>query len=907
MSDENETTPPAPPRQETPAERIQRRKEALKRIRDRAARLFTDGARGLQIASLISDQLDQFAASILDEILADFPEADRRELRENSAMIAVGGSGRGEVAPYSDADLLFLYRPKIAALFGQFSKRFVAEFWDAGIKLGHRVHTVDDAVARAIEDPHLASSLVHIRSLWGDDALATLLRHRSLRRVIRRRLRAFVEDCVAGREEERAQHGATGQQLEPDVKRSLGGLRDIHLLQWIAFAWYQTSDIGTLKKRDVLTADDAARLNAAVEFLTRVRIDLHLHAGRGNDVLSKDEQLRIAKTRSIEQTAGQKPVERFMQEYFTHSSAIAEITKRFVARHRPRSLLDILRRSIVSPRVNRYFILNGDELDVLPSRLNRVCTTLDDIVRIYHSAAVYRVSLSPRLTEHIKVVARKLEPGPSPEAGRLFMEILGTIGRLSSTLRSMHEAAVLELIIPEWKRVRCLLQFNQYHHFTVDEHTLKCLEICESFVDEDTPIGAALRRINAPELLFLALLLHDAGKGYEEEHSEVGRRLSLDVCRRLRLSDDQADTVAFLIKQHLVMADLAFRRDTTDQRLVLTFSHELGTAERLRMLYVLTAADVSGVGPGVWNHWKSELLTDFYKRLMLTLSGQPPKFHEEERLREIRDHVYRSIVPLDPEDAEVAESFKSWVDEQLDGFRASYLLTTDPSRIAADLDTIRSLEPGEIHIEGRYLPESGTVEYRIIADESHEAGCFQLITGVLTARHNEILGADITTSLQDVIVDVFHVIDRNFEGEVPEHRIEEVAASIRDALNRRVTIEELFHRHRRYVGTAANEPVMELPTRVDIDDDSSEYCTVVSVFAHDQPGLLYTISRKLFELGLSIELARIATHFDQVVDVFYVTDNDGNKLPAEQRAVMRDSLYDALRVFENETHAEFVS
>jgi [protein-PII] uridylyltransferase len=907
MLDVSETMIAPVSRQETPAERIQRRKEALKRIRDRAAKLFADGARGLQIASLISEQLDQFAGSILDEILADFPESDRRELRENSAMVAIGGSGRGEVAPYSDADLLFLYRPQVAALFNQFSRRFVAEFWDAGIKLGQRVHTVNDAVSKALEDPHLASSLVHIRPLWGDESLSTLLRHRSLRRVMRRRLRAFIDDCVAGRAEERRQHGATGQQLEPDIKRSLGGLRDVHLLQWIAFAWYQTSDIGTLRKREILTADDAARLSAAVEFLTRIRIDLHLHAGRGNDILSKDEQLRIARARSIEQVEGVKPVERFMQEYLTHSSAIAEISKRFVARHRRRSLLDLVRRSIVSPRVNRYFVLHGDELDVLPSRLNRVCSTLDDIVRIYHSAAIYRVSLSPRLTEHIKATAATLQPGPSPEASRQFMEILGTIGRLGSTLRSMLETCVLELVIPEWKRVRCLLQFNQYHHFTVDEHTLKCLEICEGFVDEDTPIGAALRRIHSPELLFLALLLHDAGKGYEEDHSEVGRRLALDVCRRLRLSDEQADTVAFLIKQHLVMADLAFRRDTTDQQLVLTFSHELGTAERLRMLYVLTASDVSGVGPDVWNHWKAELLTDFYKRLMLTLSGQPPKFHEEERLREIRDHVYRSIVPLDPEDTEITKSLRRWVDEQLDGFRASYLLTTEPPRIAADLDTIRALEPGEIHIEGHYLPESGTVEYRIIADASHEAGCFQLITGVLTARHNEILGADITTSLQDVIVDVFHVVDRNFSGEVPQHRIDEVAQSLRDALDGRVTVEELFHRHRRYIGSTRNEPVMELPTRVEIDDDSSEYGTVVSVFAHDQPGLLYTISRRLFELGLSIELARIATHFDQVVDVFYVTDNDGNKLPAERRAAVRDSLYEALRVFESETHVEFVS
>jgi [protein-PII] uridylyltransferase len=893
---------------ETPAERIQRRKQALEQIRNRATELFSDGARGMQIASWLSDAMDTYTVGILLETLAEFTKAEQQQLVENSAMIAIGGSGRGEVAPYSDSDIIFIFQPRIADLIANLTKRIVPEFWDAGIKLGQRVHTVRDAATSAIVDPHLASSLVHIRPLWGDDSLATQLKTQFYRKVVRMRLRVFVDDCIEGREEERTTHGATGQQLEPDVKKSLGSLRDVHLLQWIAFAHYQTSDIDSLRRKNVLTPDDAARLKRGVEFLTRVRIDLHLHAGKANDLLSKDEQLRIAEARQIAHVEAQRPVERFMQEYFSHSMAIAEITQRFVSRHRRQPISAVLKRLVMSHRVNRHFVLSEDELDVAPAQLAKICTTLDDIVGIYHSAAMYRVSLSPRLIEAIKSTARNLPSGPSPEAARLFMEILGTLGRCSAIVRSMHDTNVLELIIPEWHRVRCLLQFNQYHHFTVDEHTLRCLEICESFAADDTPVGAAYRNIHARQLLHLALILHDAGKGFEEEHSELGRRMALDVCQRLRLTKHETGIVSFLVHKHLKMADLSFRYDTTDPRVVVEFSHEVGSAEKLRMLFVLTAADVSGVGPGVWTSWKADLLADFYKRLTTTLSGQPPRFHEEERLREIREHVYDSIVPLEPDSEEIATSLRQWVDKQLDGFSSQYLTMTPPSMIARDLDIIRSLEPGEIRVDGRYDKTSGTTDYHVIADSLYSRGGFHRISGVLTARHMKILGAEITTSFDGIIVDTFHVIDEDFSGVVPQSRIDEVADSIVQGLRQEVAAKELFQRHRRFATEASEASTMGLPTRVEVDTETSDKSTIVLVFAHNRPGLLYTISRTLFKLDLSIDLARISTHFDQVVDVFYVTDNEGQKIASEDQCqAIRDRVLEELSKFEQSTHRDFVS
>ena len=890
---------------ESQPERIWRRKQVLDGIRERARCLVEAGAMGLQVASMLSEYLDRFVVNIIEETLLEFPEADQTSLKQECAMVVVGGSGRGEVAPYSDVDVLFIFRPRITDLIDRFSKAVVPEFWDAGVHLGQRVYTVHEAVAKSRDDPHLASSLVNIRCLWGDESLSEQLAGRFYRRVVRSR-RQFIESCIAGREEERTQHGATVQQLEPDVKKSLGGLRDVHLLQWVAFAHYESTDIETLRKKTLLSREDSVALRKAVEFLTRVRIDLHLHAGKPHDTLSRDEQLRIAESWKIESTEAQRPVEKFMQEYFQHSMAVAEISRRFVSRHRPSSLAARVQRAFVTHRINERFVLSPTELDVASDQVTDVCSNLDDILRIYHSAATYRVHISPRLTEAITRKASELEPGPSPLAAKLFMDLLGMTGRLGATLRSMHDTNVLELIIPEWKHVRCLLQFNQYHSFTVDEHTLKCLELCEKFGDEDSQLGSAYQGIRHRELLHLALILHDAGKGYPEDHSELGARLARDVCQRLNLSEYQTDIVSFLVHRHLVMADLAFRHDISDTRVLIEFSHDVGTREKLDMLFVLTASDVGGVGPGVWNHWKSELLCEFHERLAVILSGQHPRFHERERLRKVREHVYSSIVPLESQHDE--EEFRRWIDQQLDEFTANYLTMTSPSRIAADLDIIRSLEPGEVHVEGQYNSESGLTAYRVITDAEHSSGCFHLIAGALTARHLEILGAEITTTLDDVVVDVFHVIDNHYAGAVPRSRIDEVSETVRAVLKAEVSVEKIFRRHKTLSRVPSRETVMQLPLRVTIDDDTSDRCTVISVFAHDQPGLLYTITRTLYQLGLSIELAKIATHFDQVADVFYVTDNDGRKIASESHQnAISSRLMDELTTFEESTHREFVS
>ncbi len=811
--------------------------------------------------------------------------------------MAVGGSGRGDVAPFSDVDLVFLHAPESPQQFENCVAQVVRDCWDAGLKLGHSVRTPQDLLRTAKADPQFATTLVEARRLWGSEELfERTLRHYQ-NAVLKGRRRQFIDACIAERDKERVAHGATAQQLEPDVKRSLGGLRDLHLIRWIGAARYGTSNMDSLKLQGALSPADALRLTLAHEYITAVRIRLHLAAGRPQDVLTRDDQLRIAEQRGIPGTAGQRPVERFMQEYFQHSMAIAEITARFVQRHRQQPIAQQLYHFVMNHRVDEIYRVGPEFID-LPRRLHsRHCSTLEDILRLYVTAGLHGVNLSPTLAEHVKTTARSLPDAQlSAEAARLFLTFLSTPGHLGSLVRSLYDTGVLEVVLPVMRHVRCLLQFNQYHSYTVDEHTLRTIDAAESFLTTDTPLGQAYREIPQKHLLHLALLLHDAGKGYEEDHSEVGRRLAWDAAIRLGMPEHQRDLLVFLVHRHLFMATLAFRRDTSDPEVLLNFNYEVGSPEALRMLYVLTAADISAVGPGVWNDWKAELLDAFYDRSMIWLSGKSYLFEEPTRLQRTFAEVTQQLQP----EPEAVGSLQ----RRLASLPTHYLLATPPERIAADLVIAARLNNDDIEIESKYEAETGTVEYRVIVHESVSAGCFHKLTGVLSAKRMEILSAQICTTPDGIVFDSYRVRDYDHEGEVPEFRQIEVARLIRQALRGELDVETLFRSRARFATNVVQGPVSNLPMRVAVDNESSDKYTIIDIFAHDRPGLLYRIARTLFEWQMSVVLAKISTHFDQVVDVFYITDSAGNKIRDDDRLKqLREGLSTQISQFEQASAA----
>jgi len=886
--------------------RIAGYKSRIAQILDQVRKRFRLGATGAQTAGLQSELIDQFVVLVLLEALQTLDDSSRHAIETQSQLIAIGGTGRAEMCPHSDLDLLFLSTPAIAETYQFFAAQVQRDLWDSGLKLGASVRTVAEGLQWSKHEPQFATSLVDARPLWGSATLGEKLLSR-YRQFVRSNSHQFIANTVAAREKERADQSTTTQQLEPDVKRSLGGLRDIHLIRWIGFAAHSASNFDSLRMKGVLSKEEARRLVHAHEFLTTLRIDLHLAAGREQDVLSREEQLRIAGQRGITATGGQAPVERFMQQYFEHSTSVAAIAKRLVATTRKITWSERLFHGLTAYRIDDIYYVGFEFLDISRRHRQAACRSIEGVLNLFLAAARCRVRVAPHLVEFIK--SQHLSPPAhlSADAARTFLALLKTHGMLGAALRDLHDTGVLEAVLPCWKHIRCLLQFNQYHHFTVDEHTLRAIESAENFESDPGPVGKAYRDMHHKELLHLALLLHDAGKGFEEDHSEVGRRLAADSADRLGLPEHQRELVMMLVHRHLQMADLALRRDIGDATLLLKFSHDVGSPDALRMLFVLTAADISAVGPGTWNQWKADLTVTLYDRTMLWLSGKSHLFDEATRLKQI-EHLVIDLFQTQTR-TNAGARFQAFdinsLQERLQQCPAHYLLETPPERIVEDFVIANARTFHEIHVTAAYDKETETVEYRVILDENIASGCFHKLAGVLAAKRLEILSAMICTTQGGLIIDVFRVRDSDHSHEIPSFRIDEIAAAIRRVLRGETEVETLLRSRGRFAVRATVGPHSDLPLRVVVDNDSSDRCTIIDVFAHDRPGLLYAIGKVLFELDLSVLQAKITTHFDQVLDVFFVTDGAGCKIHDGARlTAIRECLSQQINIFENDARSD---
>ncbi|MFN0054930.1 MAG: hypothetical protein ACKV0T_22395, partial [Planctomycetales bacterium] len=452
-------SPAALPATEGLSQRLLLHRERLQALHEQARARYISHAAGLQVATLICEQTERLIVAIFRESLAGLSSADEQLAADSVAVVAVGGTGRGGMAPYSDADLLFLRSNTAPAACDPCILQAVRDCWDVGLHPGSdKILTPDDALSSAVEEHTMATSLVEARLLWGSERMFELFREKFRRKVVRNRYARFFAECVAAREAERAQFGVSDRQLEPDVKRSSGGLRDVHLLRWIGYAAYGTPDIDLLRRCDALSKEDADRMTSAHEFLTRVRVDLHYAAGKAQEVLTRDEQLRLAELHGIPAVGSQRPVERFMQLYLEHATSIADITQRFVARHRPRPWRARLARFWFSHR-NDEFIVSGGEIEARSAARETVCGSLEGMLKAYELAALYTVRLSPALTEDIRRSAGRLPRGiVSPAAAQSFLAILGATDNVGHQLRDMCTSGLLEVVLPEWTHARCLLQ-----------------------------------------------------------------------------------------------------------------------------------------------------------------------------------------------------------------------------------------------------------------------------------------------------------------------------------------------------------------------------------------------------------------------------------------------------------------
>jgi len=859
-------------------------RQDIEAARTAARSMHARGDGAAAVCAALTEMHDRAVRGVFEAARAGLDGRLRAVLDRQLAVAAVGGYGRGDLAPHSDVDLLFLLAPGAAPETAAFVSGLIRDLWDAGLAPSQSVRTPADCAAMAREDLSFRTAVLEVRLLLGSRALLEDMRGR-LRRVLRGMpLKGFIEAVLAERAREHRDYPArTVCLLEPNVKKSPGGLRDYHMLRWVSALRCGRPDPEGLRSCGLLSGQDARTVVEVVGFLLHLRHEMHFSAGAAQDVLTREEQMRLAAWLGYRDGAGLLGVERFMRDYYRQTSRLDEAVARLLDRLRgPGRLRRVLGR-MVAERLGEGLVTDRITLGLEPGAPPEATRDAATAVRLFDLARCRNVRVDHATLERLRAGCGDGEV--TPRARGRFLEALGRPAGLGHMLRGLHRVGVLERLIPAFEHARGLIQFNLLHTYTIDEHSIRAVEAATEREADRGPVGRAYREIRRKDLLHLAILIHDLGKGLGGDHSEIGREIAERTARDFGLDAHDTRVLVFLVHRHLWMAHTAFRRDVDDPQTILRFVRDVGTPELLRMLYVLTAADTEAVSPGNWNAWKESLLTGLYIRAAEALTGEVPGGDEQVRAETARRALLERLR---------GEFDESWVRVQLAAMPPAYLSGAAPEEVAGHLRMIRELPAAGVRAACRFLPEPGFVEYTVVTRDDLTPGIFARIAGVLAAEGIEVEAARIITRQDGVVLDTFVGRDTTFSGEPPAERRDQVAGRIVEVLSGRLAVEDLMARRRRVFGAGGRPLVRERP-QVEIDNETSDRFTIVEVFADDRPGRLYAIARTLLDLGLSVSSARISTRLDQIVDCFYVTDRGGGRLADPDRiAGLRARLLEVL-------------
>ena len=835
------------------------------------------GSESVETCRRASDLFDDVVRGLWETML-DTLGAEQRRAAAAITLVAHGGYGRREMAPYSDIDLMLLHDGRAAGGVAEVAARLVQDLFDAGLQVGQSVRTPAEAIRLARDDATILTTLLDARTVVGPSVAVDQLAAR-LRRMIGRGRRRQAARLIESRREEADRYGETVALLEQNVKRSPGGLRDISLVRWLAVILFGAESEDELVVAGVIGAGDAATLRKAQAFLTGVRLDLHLAAGRAADELTRDHQARIAQIRGIDTRGGLLGVERFMRDYIHHTRGVKRVADAVSAAAAGSG--GGLAARLLGHVVGGLFRVGPASVAVLPGKAAAVGRSPVVTIRFLELGMLHGLPIDAASWEAVRAAApgstaanddqaAGTPPTPSSDAIQAFVGLLTPppVAQLqwrtglTNLLHRLHEAGWLERFIPGFAHARDLLQFNNYHKYTIDEHSILTLERCLALAESDDWLGRVWLRVSRPRPLLLAALMHDLGKGYAGDHSEVGAGMAREACERLGIPAEETAIVEFLVRNHLLMSQLAFCRDLGDHSLVARFARRVGSADVLRLLVLLTAADVTAVGPGVWTTWKADLLADLSLRTLDVLAGEAPA---EQAARD------RSAVELLLADRPAADPVR----QQLETLPAAAVRGLNPVRVVEELSRLCRLPTERVFAIVRWQAETALVWISVGTDERLAAGVFHRVTAALASERLEILAADIHTLVDGSVLDRFTVRDPDFVGEPPAERLAEIAAVIREAARRMdaAPFRPQWNPFAPQVRPAAREPV-----RVAFDNESSRLATIIEVFANDSPGLLSRLARVIYEAGLSVQAARIGTYLYQVVDAFHVTTAAGGKV-----------------------------
>ncbi len=878
-------------------------KTAMQAARAEAERLLREDGCGRCCAMRLSAFQDAMIASAHEVATTILYPADNPSRSERMSIAAVGGYGRGMLAPGSDTDILFVLPYKQTAWGESVAEAILYILWDLGLKVGHATRSVDECLRQARADFTIRTSILEARYLAGDRALFDDLQTRFDKEVVDGTAAEFVAAKMAEREERLRRAGQSRYLVEPNVKDSKGGLRDLHTLFWIAKYVYRVQTASQLVAKEVFTREEARLFTRCEDFLWSVRCHLHFLTGRAEDRLSFDVQREMAQRLGYTEHPGQRDVERFMKHYFLVAKDVGDLTailsaaleehqakpvpglrgmvERFRGGHRRSTLKD-------SPD----FILDHDRLNVSDAEAFKRDPV--NLIRIFHVADKRNLALHP---DAMRLAARSLglidaKLRENPEAHRLFLEVLSSKTAPETVLRRMNEAGVLGRFLPDFGKIVAMMQFNMYHHYTVDEHLLRCIGVLSEIEHKTNPenglANELMPTLKNRTLLYVAMLLHDIAKGRPEDHSIAGARIARRLCPRLGMSPVETDTVAWLVEQHLVMSTVAQSRDLSDRKTIENFAAVVQSLERLKLLTILTTADIRAVGPGTWNGWKAQLLRTLYYETEPVLTGG---FSEVDRGKRVN-----------AAQGQFRHALTDWPDAKVEAYVArhypSYWLRMDLETKLRHARFIDATEAAGESIATQITlePERGVTTLTVLAPDHPKL--LSIIAGACAAAGANIMDAHISTTTDGLALDSI-AIRRGFDmNEDEERRATRVREAVEQALKGEVRLPEVMARKLPKSGrrTFSVEP------EVTVNNAWSNRHTVVEVSGLDRPGLLFALTNTLSKLNLNIASAHVATFGERAVDVFYVTDLMGAKITAAARqSAIRRAL---MAVFEGPVEDE---
>ncbi len=864
-------------------------REALDCGRGEIQRRFEAGGSAAHCVAEQCFLIDQLIRSLFDFVTEHIYPMSNPTEGEKIAIVAVGGYGRGEMAPFSDVDLLFLLPYKQTPHTEQVVEYLLYLLWDLRLKVGHATRSVDECLRYAKGDLTIRTALLEARYVWGEQPLFAQLKTRFDNEVVRGTAAQFVEAKLAERDERHKRVGDSRYQLEPNVKEGKGGLRDLHTLYWLAKYIYRIDDVEKLVELKVLSVEESQRFERAQSFLWTVRCHLHYLAGRAEEHLTFDMQTRIGERMGYREDSGSRTVERFMKHYFLVAKDVGDLTRIFCAvlevdQKKPRrSWLrwGTGRRSLAG------FVVDGGRLTIPDNDFFKQDPLA--LLRLFHVAQEHDLDIHPRA---LRVVTRSLrlinaELRENPEANRLFLEILTSKKEPEIALRRMNEAGVFGKFIPDFGRVVAQMQYDMYHVYTVDEHTLFAIGILHKIesgaLKEELPLATAIApTIMSRRALYLATLLHDIAKGRGGDHSELGEKVALKLGPRLGLTPEETESVAWLVRWHLLMSGVAFKLDIGDPQTIQNFIERVQSPERLKLLLVLTVADIRAVGPKIWNGWKAALLRELYHSAHDAMTGGATVEARDSRIAAAQAKVRQALPEFS--DAEfaifVARGYPFyWLSLDAETHARHARLMREADRSGANLT-----------VEKRVDKQRAVTELTFYTAD--HAGLFSRIAGALAMCGANIVDAKIMTMSNGMALDTFWVQDHDGGPIERPDKLAKLSVVFEKVLTGDVSAQRELDRP---PAIPSRTHVFTVAPRVLIDNQASRSHTVIEVNGRDRAGLLHELTRELTRLNLQVSSAKISTYGEKVVDVFYVKNLFGHKVEhpdklAEIRAALTEVL-----------------